>query len=47
MTLYELDASERYLAQAGFEVIHHYYRPAGKPIHQQPWLAIVSRRHES
>ena len=43
----QLDASERYLAQAGFEVIHHYYRPAGKPIHEQPWLAIVSRRHES
>lgn len=43
----QLDASECYLAQAGFEVIHHYYRPAGKPIHEQPWLAIVSRRHES
>jgi SAM-dependent methyltransferase len=43
----QLDASEHYLAQAGFEIIHHYYRPAGKPIHEQPWLAIVSRRHES
>ena len=39
----QLDASKNYLEQAGFEVIHHYYRPADKPIHEQPWLAIVSR----
>ncbi len=43
----QLDASKRYLEQAGFEVIHHYYRPADKPIHEQPWLAIVSRHHEN
>ena len=42
----EFDMSERYLNQAGFEVIEHYYRPGGKPLHQQPWLAIVSRRVE-
>ena len=43
----QLDASKRYLEQAGFEIIHHYYRPADKPIHEQPWLAIVSRHHEN
>ena len=40
----QLDASKYYLNQAGFEVIRHYYRPAGKPIHEQPWLAMVSWR---
>jgi SAM-dependent methyltransferase len=39
----EFDTSKRYFEAAGFEVIHHYYRPQGKPFHQQPWLAIVSR----
>jgi SAM-dependent methyltransferase len=39
----ELEVSKTYLEQAGFEVIHHYYRPFGKPIPQQPWLAIVCR----
>jgi len=40
----ELDASKAFLEQAGFELLEHYYRPTGKPIAQQPWLAIVSRR---
>ena len=40
----QFDASKTYLEAAGFEVMHHYYRPAGKPVEQQPWLAIVSRR---
>ncbi len=35
--------SRVYLQQAGFEVLNHYYRPEGKPLHEQPWLAIVSR----
>lgn len=29
---------------AAFEEITHYYRPAGKPREQQPWLATVWRR---
>lgn len=29
---------------AGFEELEHYYRPAGLPIEQQPWLASVWRR---
>jgi hypothetical protein len=28
---------------AGFEEITHYYRPPGRPRHQQPWLATVWR----
>ncbi|MGZ8165911.1 MAG: class I SAM-dependent methyltransferase [Methylobacter sp.] len=39
----ELAASKTYLEQSGFEIIHHFYRPLGKPIHEQPWLAIVCR----
>jgi SAM-dependent methyltransferase len=38
----QLEVSENYLKQAGFKVIHHYYRPDGKPRNEQPWLAIVS-----
>ena len=29
---------------AGFLEVSHYYRPAGLPRHQQPWLAIILRR---
>ena len=29
---------------AGFEELSHYYRPAGKPRAEQPWLATVWRR---
>jgi SAM-dependent methyltransferase len=32
------------VAAAGFEEITHYYRPAGKPRAEQPWLATVWRR---
>ena len=32
------------VTDAGFEEIEHYYRPAGKPREQQPWLATVFRR---
>jgi SAM-dependent methyltransferase len=32
----------RLLAEAGFNVQYTYLRPAGKPEHEQPWLAIVS-----
>ncbi len=40
----QLETSRRYLEQAGFEIIEHYYRPPGVPREQQPWLAIVSQR---
>ncbi len=42
----ELETSRPFLEAAGFEIEHHYYRPTGKPRHEQPWLAIVSRRVE-
>ncbi|ALO34539.1 methyltransferase [Colwellia sp. MT41] len=42
----ELKIFEYYLAQAGFKVLNHYYRPAGKPREQQPWLAVISQREE-
>ena len=29
---------------AGFEEIGHYYRPAGRPRGEQPWLAMTWRR---
>lgn len=40
----ELDACEAIWKQAGFEIESHYYRPAGKPRHEQPWLAMVARK---
>jgi len=35
---------EAYCVAAGFEPVHHYYRPAGLPREQQPWLASVWRK---
>jgi SAM-dependent methyltransferase len=32
------------LTGAGFQEIHHYYRPEGLPREQQPWLASVWRK---
>ena len=40
----EFDVYQEYLSDAGFEVIHHYYRPTGWPREEQPWLAVVSRK---
>ncbi|MGD0960107.1 MAG: class I SAM-dependent methyltransferase [Methylomonas sp.] len=39
----EIDTSKQYLEAAGFEVLDFYYRPLGKPMHEQPWLAIVAQ----
>jgi SAM-dependent methyltransferase len=30
--------------QAGFKILHHYYRPPGLPCEQQSWLVLVARR---
>jgi SAM-dependent methyltransferase len=38
----QFDSSKLFLEEAGFEVIDYYYRPSGKPNHEQPWLAIVA-----
>jgi SAM-dependent methyltransferase len=41
---HDLPAWRRYLTEAGFRELGHYYRPAGLPREQQPWLASVWRR---
>lgn len=41
---YDLETWRRYLTDAGFSELAHYYRPAGLPRDQQPWLASVWRR---
>lgn len=41
---HDLEAWRRYLADADFAELDHYYRPAGLPREQQPWLASVWRR---
>jgi SAM-dependent methyltransferase len=33
-----------YLTAAGFDELDHYYRPAGLPLEQRPWLATVWRK---
>jgi SAM-dependent methyltransferase len=38
----QFETSKIFLEEAGFEVIDYYYRPIGKPNHEQPWLAIVA-----
>ncbi|HEY5139278.1 MAG TPA: class I SAM-dependent methyltransferase [Methylococcales bacterium] len=38
----QFETSKQFLEEAGFEVIDYYYRPLGKPTHEQPWLAIVA-----
>ena len=43
---HDLDTWRRYLMQAGFVELEHYYRPAGLPRNQQPWLATVWRRSQ-
>jgi len=40
----ELENMQNFLEQAGFKIMHHYYRPEGQPREQQPWLAIISQR---
>jgi len=33
-----------FVSTAGFKEIHHYFRPPGLPLAQQPWLATVWRK---
>ena len=44
---HDLDGWRRYLSAAGFTELAHYYRPAGRPRDQQPWLASVWRKEET
>lgn len=41
---HDLESWQRYMADAGFAEITHYYRPEGVPRERQPWLASVWRR---
>ena len=41
---HDLEAWRRFMADAGFGELEHYYRPTGLPREQQPWLASVWRR---
>lgn len=41
---HDLENWQRLLSDAGFIELEHYYRPAGLPREQQPWLASVWRR---
>jgi SAM-dependent methyltransferase len=41
---WDLATWRRYLSDAGFVEVAHYYRPAGLPRERQPWLATVCRR---
>lgn len=41
---HDLETWRRYLDDAGFVELEHYYRPPGLPREQQPWLASVWRR---
>jgi SAM-dependent methyltransferase len=40
---HDLAGWRRYMTGAGFVELEHYYRPAGLPLEQQPWLASVWR----
>lgn len=44
---HDLETWRELLTQAGFTELEHYYRPAGLPREQQPWLASVWRRTET
>ena len=39
----QFESSKLFLEEAGFQVIDHYYRPSGKPRHEQTWLAIIAQ----
>jgi SAM-dependent methyltransferase len=41
---HDIDGWRRYMSGAGFVELDHYYRPAGLPREQQPWLASVWRK---
>jgi SAM-dependent methyltransferase len=44
---HDLESWRRYMSAAGFVELTHYYRPAGLPREQQPWLASLWRRPAS
>ncbi|WP_347989422.1 class I SAM-dependent methyltransferase [Methylomonas sp. AM2-LC] len=43
----QIDSSQQFLTQAGFTIQDFYYRPPGKPLHEQPWLAITAIKQDT
>ena len=43
---HSLEGWRRFLVDAGFIELEHYYRPSGLPREQQPWLASAWRRRD-
>jgi SAM-dependent methyltransferase len=43
---HDLETWRRYMAEAGFVELAHYYRPAGLPRERQPWLASLWRKRK-
>jgi len=43
---HDLQTWRRFVVNAGFQEVEHYYRPTGLPRDQQPWLATVFRKLE-
>ena len=43
-TFHTLETWRVHVTAAGFRELEHYYRPAGKPRAEQPWLATVWRK---
>ena len=41
---HDLETWRAYVTTAGFRELNHYYRPAGRPRAEQPWLATVWRK---
>jgi SAM-dependent methyltransferase len=41
---HDLETWRRFVTQARFEELEHYYRPPGLPREEQPWLATVWRK---
>ena len=41
---HNLETWRTYVTDAGFQELHHYYRPTGRPRMEQPWLVTVWRR---
>jgi SAM-dependent methyltransferase len=43
-TFHSPEAWRAFVTAAGFGEVAHYYRPPGRPRHEQPWLATVWRK---
>ena len=41
---HDINTWRKFMSAAGFTELLHYYRPAGLPVDQQPWLASVWRK---